>query len=391
VFHSFSEAEPFRSAWNELVLRSGADIYQTYDWCRIWWQHYGDRRQLHLLLCFSGEELVGVIPAFIENLGLGLARVRVSKLVGSDYTLNLCNLPILPDSLPMVVSRAIHHFLGEHHCDLFLLGPLSGPAARVAELITVGQNEHECVAKVESLGDSCNTYIKLPSTFDEYLKAIGKQQRGNLNRTISQFSKAHKVVFDVVTAPEKMAAEFEGFCRLHNAQWRAEGKLGHFGDWPEAENFNRELIRALGGQGMVRFHRILANDQVVSCQYNFVFGNTNYWRLPARVFAPEWDRLSFGRMGLAKMIEASIAEGQHTIEGGRGHYAYKLQMGGREWPLRTIQFMRHGPGVSARVRMFKAFATLLNIFYYKVLFCRLAPRFPALRRPLWRIWIRSTW
>ncbi len=44
-------------------------------------------------------------------------------------------------------------------------------------------------------------------------------------------------------------------------------------------------------------------------------------------------------MGLAKMVESSIGEGYEAIEGGRGHYAYKLQMGGEEWPLRSVQFV----------------------------------------------------
>lgn len=391
VLHSFADAETLRPAWNELVLRCGADVYQTFDWCRLWWQHYGARRQLHLLLCSSNEELVGVVPAFVETLWLGPVRLRVAKLVGADFSLHLCNLPVVSDALPSVTAHAIRHLLGQHRCDLLLLGPLSGPGARLDELLAAGRQEPALVDKADTLGKSCNTYIELPGKFSEYEKAIGNKQRGNLNRTVAQFSKAHRVAFDVVSHPGQLAAEFENFRALHESQWRAEGKLGHFGDWPDAEGYNRDLVRTLGAQGMVRFHRILADDRVVSSQYSYVFGGTNYWRLPARAFAPEWDRLSFGRMGLAKMIEASISEGLHTIEGGRGYYAYKLQMGGREWPLRTVQFVRRGPGVSVRVRVFRTFASLLNLAYYKVVFARLAPRLPALQHSLWPVWIRSTW
>ncbi len=105
VLHSFEDAEFFRSAWNDLVLRSGADIYQTFDWCRLWWKYYGVNRQLHIVLCFSGEELVGIIPGFTETLWLGPARLRVAKLVGSDFTVHLCNLPVLSDALSWVVSK----------------------------------------------------------------------------------------------------------------------------------------------------------------------------------------------------------------------------------------------------------------------------------------------
>lgn len=391
VLHSFEDAEPFRDAWDDLVVRSGADIYQTFDWCRIWWRHYGTGRQLHLLLCYSGAELVGVIPGFIEILWLGAARLRVAKLVGADYTLHLCNLPVLPESLQQFVSKSLHHFLGSHHCDLLLMGPLSGPSARFDELLAAGKDESELVQSTELLGNSCNTYFQLPGSFDAYLKTIGERQRGNFKRSVAQFSKLHRVTSDVISRPSELPAEFESFRVLHEGQWRAEGKLGHFRDWPAAERFNADLVQTLGARGMVRFHRILADDQVVSSQFSFAFNGTNYWRLPARVCNAELDRLSLGRMGLAKMIEASIGEGHHTIEGGRGHYAYKLQMGGSEWPLRKVQFMRRGVGVSARVRLFTASASLLNLAYYKVLFMRVAPRFRPLQRPLWARWVRSLW
>ena len=112
VLHSFADAESLRSAWNDLVLRSGADVYQTFDWCRLWWQYYGARRQLHLLLCFADEELVGLVPAFVETLWLGPVRLRVTKMIGADFTIQLCNLPVLPDVLSDVAGWAIQSFLG---------------------------------------------------------------------------------------------------------------------------------------------------------------------------------------------------------------------------------------------------------------------------------------
>ena len=391
VLHSFEEAEPLRSAWNELVLNSGADVYQTFDWCRTWWKYYGTGRQLHLLLCYSGETLVGLVPGFTETLWLGPVRIRVAKMVGSDFTLHLCNLPVMPDVLTSAVSRALQHFLENERCDLLLFGPLSGPAARVDEIVAAGQGGGALIGRTEAIENSCNTYWHLPGTFDDYQKSLGKQHRENTKRKLSQFTKAHRAAFDVVSDPEKVVEEFERFLVLHTAQWKAEGKLGHFGDWPHAEDFNRDVVRILGAQGMVRFDRILADDQVVSSQFSFVFGGTTYWRLPARVCGDEWGRFSFGWTGLAKLFEAAIGEGRPTVEGGRGHYGYKLQLGGREWPLRTVQFVRRGFGVSARVRCFRKLASLLNLAYYRVLFARLAPRVPALQGPLWRIWIRSTW
>ena len=208
---------------------------------------------------------------------------------------------------------------------------------------------------------------------------------------VEQSGKIHRMTFDVVSSPAAVATEFEIFCEQHDRQWQAENKLGHFGDWPRAREFNRALVHTLGGQGGVRFYRILADDKVVSSQFSFVFGRTNYWRLPARIRDPQWERFSLGALGLVKMVDASIAGGLTSIEAGRGHYAYKLHHGGKEWPMRTVQVTRNGAAAATRIRLFKAAARLLHLAYYKVLFLRLAPRCRPLRRPLWPVWIRSSW
>lgn len=391
VLLSFTDAEPYHAAWNDLVLRSGADVYQTFEWCRLWWRHYGTRRQLQLLLGFSGDELVGVIPAFMETLWLGPARIRVAKLIGSDFSLQLCNLAVLPEVLEAVVSRTIGHFLGAQQCDVWIAGPLAGPAARMDEILAAGRKETTLVATAEITGNGCSTRFDLPQGFDAYLNQIGSRQRGNYSRSLKQFSKLHQVAADTVSDPDAVLREYDSFQELHEAQWANEGKLGHFGDWPQAAEFTRDLIESFGKLGMVRFFRILADARVASSQFCLVFGATNYWRLPGRECNPEWDKLSLGKMGLVQMIEASLDQGVATVEGGRGHYDYKLQLGGREWPLRTLLFTRRGFGVSLRVKLFRAFAAVLDVLYYKILFVRLAPRFPQLQRTLWPVWIRSTW
>ncbi|MCE9614624.1 MAG: GNAT family N-acetyltransferase [Lentisphaerae bacterium] len=391
LLNSFEAAESLRLEWDNLVLKSGVDVYQTFDWCRLWWKHYGERRQLHLLTCSNNDGLVGVFPAFTETLWCGPVRISAAKLIGFDFTLQLCNLPVVSEFLPEVMHHAAQYFLGGQRCDVLLLGPLSGPAARIDEIVSTGKREHGLIETSAVIGQSCNTYFHLSGTFEDYLKAIGKQQRGNYNRSLTQLAKSHRVTFDVVTQCHQLADEFEAFRSLHETQWKLEGKLGHFGDWPKSLDFYRDIVQVLGGRQMVSFHRILADDQVVSSQLCYTFGGTVYWRLPARVCGAQWDKLSFGRMGLIKMIEASMIEGRHTIEGGREHYAYKVQLGGREWPLRTVQFVRRGWGVSLRVRCFRCLASLLNLVYYKILFVRVAPRVPMLQRPLWSAWIRCTW
>ena len=389
---SFHDAESYQAAWNEFVLRAGADVYQTFEWCSTWWKYYGTKRQLHLILAFVGEDLVGIVPAFTETLWLGPLRVRAAKLVGSDFSLSLCNLAVLPNALEEVTTHCLRYFLGNQRCDVLLFGPLSGEGAKIDALIAAAQQEPTLVGETKALGNSCNTYFALPANFADYIKALDKKQRSNFKRRNEQSAKSHTITSDIISSTDQVIPEFENFCREHELQWRPDRRMGHFGDWPHSIAFNRDLIASLSKGGAVRFYRILSDGKVVSSQYGFVFGQTLYWRLPARVRNEEWDRWSLGTMGLTKMIETSITEGIHSIEGGRGHYDYKIHHGAHESPLRTVQFTRRGFGVSFRVRLFRFFATVfLEKGYYELLFYRIGPHFRFLQRPLWSFWIRTTW
>lgn len=386
---NFDDAARCQAEWDGLVTRTGSDVYQTYDWCRIWWKYYGRGRRLHILLFFAADELVGLIPAFTEKLWLGPVSIRVARMVGADHTLTLCNLAISKERLKACVSMAKDYFLSQEQCDTFLVGPLAGPSADIEQISEIGSEGGPRPAL--TIGNSCNTYFSLPKDFKEYLANLGKKHRSNYTRNLNQLQKAHAVRFDVVSEASQVGLEFEQFSRLHAEQWAKEGKLGHFGDWPHALEFNREMVNALGGQGKVRFHRILAGDRVVSSQFCYVNGATNYWRLPARASEDEWLRYSFGYMGLIKMLEASIAEGHSIVEGGRGHYDYKLHFGGKEWPLRTVQFLGANSLAPAKIMLFRAASRIFTIGYYKILFARVAPRVRALRKPLWSAWIRRDW
>ena len=391
VLESFDEAETFSVVWDDLVMRTDTDIYQTFDWCRIWWRHYGQGRRLQLLLGFSDDRLVGVMPLFTEILWLMPVRIRVAKLVGSDFSLQFCNLAIEEAYLQVFIESAVRRFLCESSCDLLLLGPLSGPSAKVDEILAAVERMDVFVQEAESLGSGCATRFELPPDFASYLKEIGSRQRGNYSRAMKQWADGCQIKVDIVRTAKEVRDEFEHFVVLHEGQWRQEGKLGHFGDWPRAMAFNRDLVEYLSEQNKVRFHRILADGMVATSQYCLVHNGVIYWRLPARVNNLEWEKLGLGKVGLVKMVEGSIAEGIGIIDGGRGHYDYKVQLGAREWPLRTVQIMRPGATVWLRVKLFRTFARWLNLAYYKIFFIRLAPRFSWLRHSLWSTWIRSTW
>jgi hypothetical protein len=176
---------------------------------------------------------------------------------------------------------------------------------------------------------------------------------------------------------------------MHKLQWQAEGKLGHFGDWPKAASFNRELVRVLSGRGQVKLYRFIVDSAVASYQYGFVFGDGLFWRLPARAVGTQWDRFGLGRIGLLKMFETAIPQGVRRVEAGIGHYDYKVQLGGRECPVESLLVTANRASSRFRAGLSAMLSTVLDLVYYKIWFQRVACRIHLRRRPLWSFWIRS--
>jgi CelD/BcsL family acetyltransferase involved in cellulose biosynthesis len=229
----------------------------------------------------------------------------------------------------------------------------------------------------------------LPKTLDEFFDGMDKDERKKRKYEMRLLAKDQSITRDVVTAPEKVEAEFERFAFLHASQWRDKGKLGHFGSWPRGQEYNLALVQALAKLGRVRFVRILAGGEVISSQFGFVFGDTWFWELPARVMDKKWNRFSLGTTGFFCLAEEAIKEGKARIEGGIAHYDYKQKLGGTEHGLDVLRVVANRFGSRVRARLFRWLRACIQLVYYKIWYARVSPHLPAaFRKPIWTFWLR---
>ena len=389
VEDAFAALESIRHEWDEFVLSVQGDIYMTFDWCRSWWEHYGAGRQLRIYLFSRGEAFIGIVPVCIETLCLGPVWLRVAKLVGSDSSLTICNPPAVATDAGSIWKHVLENLLRLEACDAVHIGPFSESSGLAAVLHEICAADPDMGTTLRDTPSGVHTVFELPDTFERYLKSLSKSQRGNYRRQQKLFDQQHQMDSDVITNVEGGVDEFQKFVKMHEAQWRAQGKLGHFRDWPGALAFNMDLVRRQAELGRLRMIRILADGEAVSKHYCFSFAKRCYWRLPARAIGSEWDKIGLGGLAVAKKVELCIVEGVREVEAGIGHYDYKIQWGGKERPLRSLLIARNTRSARLRAILFLQLADLLHLFYYRIWFQRVRPRIPFLRGPLWKCWIRS--
>jgi CelD/BcsL family acetyltransferase involved in cellulose biosynthesis len=388
TFTSFEDARVIAQEWDALIARIEGSLYMTFSWCQVWWRHYGAGRELRLMTVRANGELVGVLPFFIDRLRLALGWARVAKVVGSDSTLTIVDLPVSLGVAPEAFSLAIDRLLVVDRVDMAHVGPCSAATGRLDALRKSAAEIGNDAEMVRDRQSGSHMVFEMPEGFDAYLRGLSKNHRSNYRRNLNKLNRTFKFDVDVVRDVATLEREFETFVQMHQAQWNAAGKLGHFDDWPMSREFSRDLVRALARADHVRLIRLLADDEVVAYYWCLCMDGTYYWRLPARVTGAEWNRFALGRVGLMKMMEAAAAEGATAIEAGTGRYDYKDQLNASTLPLYSIALCRRGFVPRLRARLTIAYGDLLNLAYYRLWYLRVAPRLRVLRGPLWQSWIR---
>ena len=341
-----------RQEWDDFVLDLRGDIYMTYDWCRIWWRHYGQGRALRLFIFRESGRLVGLAPMFVERVRLGPVRLKFGKRVGADHALSIFSLPIAAEFVENVYLHVLSSFIIAERCDAVWIGFSPGDDPTLSGLRGAVSAQSERISMVRDASVGPHTVFSLPATFDAYLNGLDKRQRQNYRRQLKQLKGAFNVQSEVVSDPTRALKTFGDFQAAHARQWAAEGKLGHFGDWPGAVEFNSELIACLSKTGRFRMVCLRVDGAVVSYQYAFVYGRRCYWRLPARSPDPEFDRFGLGVLGLVQLIEIMIGEGVRAIEAGVGRYEYKLRFGGEEMNVHSCVILANRGSTLARYKLF---------------------------------------
>ena len=383
VHSSFQELEPFRQAWDDAVVRLGGSVYMTFDWCRVWWQFYGDPNSLRIYIFRRQERIVAILPLYVEALGIVPCQLRVARLVGANIPPKVFNPPVDPVASAEVFKTLIPRLFNFERCDILSIGPISGLHGASDSLSSTGFKH--------SVQEGVHSVFWLPKNMDEYYECLSKNERKNRRKyELRLLGKEYQVSTDVLREPAECAAEFEKFVPQHAAQWRQQGKPGHFGAWPRALEFNRALVQAQSALGRTRFLRILANGEIISSQYAFALGDAYYWELPARAVGEKWERFSLGPTGIVTMINAGIQEGLARIEGGLAHYDYKLRLNAKEHPVRTFRFISNRARSRFAASTFNLWRLGLLIGYHKIWYRRITPRLPpSFPQTQWKLWLRA--
>lgn len=393
IYHSFDEIGDLQSCWDTFVEEVSGDIFLTFDWSRIWWQYYGKGRELCVFIFRnSDQKIVGIIPMFFETIRMSLIPVRIGKIVGSDFTLAQFTLPFQPDCLDSCIKLFLE-ILKSMQWHILSIGPLAGLSANTETLkgtLCRFSIDSETITIQEEM---VQTYFKLQPTWEKHLASLSKNQRREIVRKYAAIEKLVPNIASnlkaILADKENVDSIFKAFVELHQKHWLGIGKRGHFGDWPNAFEFHHDMAKVQLQRGRLRLMFVQINNDILGYEYAYKLGTKYFAFLNARTGDESYNEIGIGPILFSEQIKLALSEKVDCVDAMRGKYEYKLRLGGELFTTKKILIIRKGLFNAFRIKVFCAFAALLNIVYYKIWFHRIATRLPFKRNPISKFWIRT--
>lgn len=373
----FSFFDPaLREEWDGFAEAVDAPIFMSFDWARLWWQFYGAGRELRIFIVRAEGGLVGIVPFYLSSLGVPPFRARVARLVGANIPPKIFNPPVLPEFSAQVWKTVLSRLFTTDRCDIVSVGPVSEVYSGLEGLKAAALDGPVRWSPASITERDVHTDYYLPGSVEEFFASLNGKERKIRRKKLRELEAQGPVRTDVVEAPGLVANEFESFSAQHTAQWLAEGRPGHFHAWPQALDYNRELVKAQGALGRVRFVRLLLGEQLIANQYTFAFGRHLFAELPSRADGPEWERLSLGCTSQIKLLDYAISAGFNTMKSGLGHYDYKVLLGGKEHRALMVRLESNNGASRLCNRIIAGARDFVNLTCNKLWYARLSAHLP---------------
>lgn len=259
-----------------------------------------------------------------------------SAAVTFDFSFGYCN--IYPYSLR---GQAIEtHFTGLSANPPSARDRLSLPGDHQTPLWILAHPAKDNLPTVE-LGRSCiryvrtrysRYYIELSTTFEQYLKDLGRKKRCELRRKMRKFARPGSIFFREYRSPEEIRSFYEPSLMVSRLSFQK--RLGH--GLPEDPEFLRHLMR-LAEQDAVRGYLLFCDERPAAFMLCYVNGA---WLTGERCgYDPSLAQLSPGSALIGYMLEHLFAEQAFRMfDFGAGESDYKAFFATGSFPCADVYY-----------------------------------------------------
>jgi len=311
--------DAMQADWNQLVDRLQLPApFQTWEWNRAWWNHFGEGRALMILEFRQAGRVIGIAPFFRRRLGmpaLGLSMLLPLGWEGNGLANGLTEQwqLLFPADCRMTLLENLAGWLQSHPWSTVLIP---------------GFDEHDplpewMARRIAYRGKGVVfDYRRVPPDWEALVASLNKSMRDNVRyypRLMQR--KGHPYRFEIASTPAEVSAALPVLFNLHRERAEASMRIAHddYFDHPNRRAFIREVAPILAQQGQVRIGTVRVGDEPVAVQMWLEKGDAMF--LYYSGFLPVWKAHSVALLATIGAFQDAIGRGTRQIEflAGGGH------------------------------------------------------------------------
>jgi CelD/BcsL family acetyltransferase involved in cellulose biosynthesis len=320
--------------WGELRARDpNRHIFATPEWNRLWWEEFGEGKDLLFMTMRRREEVAAILPLYRE----AIEGRKVVRFIGgvelTDYLGPICAAVDRDEVAETLVS-----WLDETDVewDEFDAHCLPVPFGFVESLV-----DHADRRSVDFKLDQEETtaVLELPPSWDAYLESLDSKERHELRRKRRRLARDLPDAVVRTTTAESLDADLKTFIDMHRG---AEGHKGHFMG-PAVATFFERVARAFMAKDWLRLNLLEVGGNAIASTFSFEEGHTHY--LYNSAYERDAARYSPGFVLVSQLVKESINNDElKIIDFLRGPERYKFQLGAQAVPLNNVRWTRDERG-----------------------------------------------
>ena len=315
------EFEGLKEAWDSLLQQCNDDspMYLTHEWVWTWWKHFGEGKNLNILLIEREGKVIGIIPLMKVDYKIGFIKFRFLETICSTNC-NHCGL-ILAESKEEAITAFLAYLERELVGRRLILRLTWVPEdSNFIDLLRT----HSCIAsKRMAIHEKLMTlapYVSLPATWDEYFSSLSQNRRWKLRRALRALENGHTVEFKELTI-DALEQGLDEFFDLHKARWESVGIRSGFSE-PERKTFYREIASQFAMKHWLHFSSLSVDGETVSSIYGFVYNQKLYGATAARDI--HYSKYDIGHLHYMYLLQDAIKKQLRECDFLKGDEPYKF-------------------------------------------------------------------